>query len=285
MKKYIFLVFAAIAIFLISCNDCPLEENDDPSLDCKVREATITKFNPSLVERTAQAADGTDSTYYVPVPEYSIHTLEFPMSQSSSGALPNDERFEDKEEIVIARVPFADKSPYYAAILDIYPLNNIIRGDILVKNVADDLNSATIRVAGSLNKINDVFQSENADDFCDFIDQITNEDVEDLRDGASLYGRDLDVASRGTYVPNDVVVVDENLNIVSDNPPALSQEDINSVIGIAHDAAYDISVAPGDVFFYEAVNGRDLIFVIVDISEGRFDPQKKRVSIMFNLID
>lgn len=285
MKKYIIFLLAAFSIAFISCDDCPLEKNDDPSLDCQVREATITKFNPSLEERTAQAADGTDSTYYSPVPEYSIHALEFPMSQASSGSLPNDERFEDKEEIIVASVPFADKSPYFAAILDTYPLNNILIGDIIVKNVDDDLTSAKIRVAGKINSINDLFLSENADDFCDFIDGVSSDELDDLRDGASKYGKDLPSSSQGTYDANDVVVVDENLNIVTDNPPAIAQEDINSVLNIARDAAYDINVSPGDVFYYEATNGRDLIFVVVDISEGRFEPNKKRVTIMFNLID
>lgn len=285
MKKYILIISSIMLLFFMGCDDCPLDEEDNPQLNCQVREVTITEFNPRLEVRTIQLPDGSDSTYFVPVGEYSIHTFEFPIDQSNSGSLPNDQRYEDNEEIVVAKVPFSDGSPYYAAILDVYPLNSNMIGDIMVVNVAEDLSYANIRVNGYLENINDRFESENADDFCDFIDAIGSENVDDLRESASQYGEEVPGASQGDFTNAPIDVVDQNGRIITENPPVVSQEDANEVRALAEGKAFDIRVTPGDVFFYQARNSRSFIFVVADIKEGTFAPHKKRVTIMFNLLD
>ncbi|MCO5251752.1 MAG: hypothetical protein M9949_10080 [Candidatus Kapabacteria bacterium] len=272
-------ISASIGILLIfmanSCCECPLEPYDAPII-CKVREVTITEFNPGINQ--------IDDTTFVPVPEYSIHTYQFPSSDLNSGILPNDERFADSEVIALATEPFED-SPYSAVILDTYPINKDLKGDMMVVS-ADPVNlRALLRFKGSLQRINPKFLSENANEFCDYIEnnetQI-NAALADLKE----YGKGLVGSEFISYNSTNIDVIDANGRIVTnqDGVPFPSQNMIDKLLNSISEEAVNILVEIGDVFVYKAIDGKFFVFVIADVSQGTFEPRKRRVTIMFNRI-
>jgi hypothetical protein len=272
-------ISASIGILLIfmanSCCDCPLEPYDAPII-CKVREATITEFNPGINQ--------IDDTTFVPVPEYSIHTYQFPSSDSHSGLLPNDERFADSEVIALAAESIEGTS-YFAAILDKYPINKELKGDMMVVS-ADPVNlRALLRFKGSLQRINPKFLSENANEFCDYIENNKTQINSALTD-LKVYGKGLAGSQFISYNSTNIEVIDANGRIVTnqDGVPFPSQNIIDKLLSSISEEAVNILVEIGDVFVYRAIDGKFFVFVIADVSQGTFEPRKRRVTIMFNRI-
>jgi hypothetical protein len=277
------VIFAFSMVLLISCSDCPITQS---KVDvCEVREGTITQFNPGLTIQYIQNGTKTD-TVLVPVPEYSIHTFEFPADRTSSGNLPNDMRFEKNDKISIIDETFSFLGvTYKAVVFDKFPANNIMQGDILVDSIFyNPPNSyAYIRVAGYITSMPTPFMSEDADQFCrNYMPLYKESDYNSFRSRISLYGKTLANASSPVYSASDVKVVDNNNNVISGVNP--DNTIINSLLGRLSSNAVHILVKPGEVYFYRARNGKEFAVVIADIKQGTFVPNKKSFKIFFTMV-
>lgn len=265
---------------ITSCGDCPINEQP-PVFSCNVREGTISEFNPRLIPRQVG-----DSIYLEPVPKYSIHTYEFPSSNSSSGNLPNDERYIDNERIpIIPAIQFFGISEYYAAIVDYFPANSTMIGDVMVVNVEVDAfnpmqSTADIKVFGSIARFPDNFYSENSDEFCAFISSYSQEELNNLRIGAQLYGAFLPNATNINYTDDNFVVLNKNGTIVPGMTVPL--EERQQLLANLGGASVTLRVSIGEVYFYRARNGQQFVFVVADIRPGTQPPNKNRVTLMFN---
>lgn len=291
MKKIFLILLAFLSPILFnSCSDCPLVESK-PIVFCSPREATVTLFNPDVTAITIKASDGvTDSTYYEPVKEYSIHSYQFPNDDSNSGITPNDERFNNKTVITLAQEAFAfNNKVYYVAILDRVPANEDIKGDFIITKV-DTLSNpmtASIRFYGFLAKTTLSFTKENANDFCNDIiksPSLSTPQLTQLRLNKIRFGDSTDF---GKFTAADVKVVDASGNLVSD-PLVIAAIPTTSVTKLLTSTSkkiiHDVIVKPGDVYYYQARNGREFVFAITDIRVGTFEPRKRRITIMFNSI-
>lgn len=280
-KLYIYLFLFGI-FFVSSCSDCPIAEQP-PVFVCNVREGTITEFNPRLIKWEISP----DSIYYEPVSKYSIHSFEFPMNSSSSGNLPNDERYENTEKIPItAPIPFSNGDDYYAALVDYYPLNSTMIGDVMVVySYIDGGNpfnsSAELKFYGSLSRFPDDFFSENSDEFCEYISSYSEEELSEIRVNANRYGAYLPNSREITY-DADSFYVAVNENGVINEFKAVSQEDKRTLQEEANGKSILVRVKIGEVYFYRARNGGQFVFVVADIRPGTQPPNKNRVTLMFN---
>ncbi|ROL58156.1 hypothetical protein D9V84_00025 [Bacteroidetes/Chlorobi group bacterium Naka2016] len=275
-------LFLAFLLLIQSC-DCPLQEANVYS-ECQVREATITKFNPNGTLQQVTNPDGTSTLVFVPDSLYSIHTFLFPFNKDMSGSLVNDERFAKSSTIPIVKIPFSDSRPYYLAIFDNYPQNNDLNGDILLYDVANDLSSAAIRVAGEIVRINQTFNSENSTEFCDVVNRLTRDTalIRNLKSRLSQFGRNLPNAVVINYNQGNIVVLDTGNNIVVGVTP--TQNDINYVLEITANKSVNLIVRVGEMYLYRARNGKYFIFAVTDIREGTLPPFKRRLTIMFSEI-
>jgi hypothetical protein len=270
----------AIIVLIQACADCPVTQS--PQNECNVRDATITLFNPRLIKL--------NDTTLVPVPEYSIQTFQFPGDNSSSGSLPNDERFEKAQQIVVARQSFKgpNNEDLFAVIYDVYPLNSEIAGDIMVDSVTIDESSATgstawLRFYGTLGRFPKDFNSEDANAFCEtYLKSFTSSDLDNIRKNSSQYGKSLPNSRMQTYSAVDIVVLDsKDKPVTGVTVPADVQVKLLSSVS---STAVDIIVRPGEVYLYKARNGSEFAVVIADIRRGTFPPYIKRVSIKFSKI-
>lgn len=286
IKLFVICLFSLFLVFSLlfqSC-ECPLQELNTYS-NCQVREATITKFNPGGTLQNVTNPDGTSSLVFLPDSLYSIHTFLFPFDRNMSGALLNDERFAKSSTIPIVKIPFSDKRPYYLAIVDNYPQNNMLNGDILLFDVANDFSFAQIRVAGEIAQINLTFNSENSERFCNLVNTLTRDTAEmrRLKSSLSLYGRDLPNKIELNYNRGDVIVLDTGNNpVVGVDPP---QKDIDYILELTQKRSINIIVRIGEVYLYRARNGKYFIFAITDIRQGTLTPFKRRLTIMFSEVN
>lgn len=280
----VLLIFALYSSFIIlnSC-ECPLQETDIYQ-KCQVREATITRFSPtgSLVQVTNP--DGTKQIVFQPDSLYSIHTFLFPFDKNLSGALVNDERFSKSSSIPIVKRPFSDKRPYFLAIFDNYPPNNDLNGDILLYSVADNFQSAEIRVAGDIVLTALTFNSENSQEFCELVDNLTKDTarIRSLKSSLSQFGINLLNSRVIDYNQSNLVVLDTGNQVVTGVTPP--QNDIDEALKLVKNRAVNITVKLGEVYLYRAINGKYFIFAITDIREGTLSPYKRRLTIMFSEI-
>ncbi|MCX7908743.1 MAG: ribosome-inactivating family protein [Ignavibacteria bacterium] len=272
-----------LIIFIQSC-ECPLQEANVYS-NCQVREATITKFNPNGSLQQIQNPDGTSSLVFVPDPLYSIHTFLFPFDQSMSGTLVNDERFSKSSTITIVKIPFSDLRPYFLAILDNFPQNNDINGDILLYNVANDFSYAEIRVFGEITRVNRNFNSENSTEFCKLVNDLTRDtaEIRNLKRSLSKFGQNLPNSIILNYNQANLVVLDTGNNVVTGITPL--QKDIDYVLNLTSNKSVNLVVRVGDVYLYRAKNGKYFIFAVTDIRQGTLSPNKRRLTIMFSEIN
>ena len=279
IKKFGKSLIAAMLIlpFALSscCEECVI--CDDPNIPCAVREATITKFDPRLELIN-------DSTL-VPVSEYSIHTFQFPSDNSSTGSFPNDNRYNNTDNIIIARETFqSGGSSYYAVLYDMYPLNKSILGDIMIIDIDSANGTADLRFRGKLSMFPDIFPSENAEEFCTNFIQSYEDDPEALsnvKEAVSDYGQALPNASSVVSSGNMQVVNSQDQPVDGVTIPADVQAKLQAQ---AQTGSVNIRVQPGDVYYYKAANGQGFVIVIADIRQGTFEPRKKRVTIMFSAI-
>lgn len=232
-KNIIFLSIILTSIIINSCCEC-LEEGEETKPFCSPREATVTKFDPTLIQTVLQDENGNDSIVYYPTDAYNIHAFEFPISKSSSGSLPIDnqryssEAGRDRVAIAQSALPtnIFNTYPVYLAVLNDLPANSDIIGDFIISDVdlTDPNNpSAYIRFKGWLEFVQDNELSESSQDFCDFYE--TNFEKDNYDDDLKQYGEGV-VDNSGTSRS----VISNNSNIVSliDGRGNILIEDINN---------------------------------------------------------
>lgn len=280
MKIKFILSLLAISVIVGSCcGDCPLNPTKDLKLECQVRSATINEFNPGLQRQ---------DTVLVPVPEYSIASFQFPADKNNSGFLPNDERFTGDSVIAVRELQYSSNPNLFIAVYDTYPSNDNIAGDFLVSAVNLAGNTAELRFRGYLQRFNQTFKSEDATKYCQFLQNNTDALKQALAD-VKLYGNGVSGSrDASSYTVKDIVIYDGKGNKYALGDPNVvqpSQTYIDQLLADSQNSGIAVTVQPGDVFVYRAVNGKSFAFVVVDINQGTFEPRKKRVSIMFNSLD
>lgn len=277
-RKIIFL--ALIALLVNSCCDCPLKESSI-NIKCFVREASITDFDPTRIFNPSDSA-------YIPSQTYSIHTFLFPNDLKSSGSLPNDERFKTLNSLSILKIPFSDKRPYYLILFDNLPLNSDQNGDILVDSVYIDNsnflnNFAFLRIKGSIERLDQKFFNDGAQEFCDYVAQNEKEIVQKSFD-LKQYGKGVVGSTQlRSFSVNDIKIFNSANQEVTEVIP--SSEDIDKLLNLLSNDGIDLAVQMGDVFIYQSINKKKFAFAIVNISQGQLEPYKKRVTIMFTQIN
>jgi hypothetical protein len=232
----ILLLFIAVGC----CNeDCPCSNEQISEFVCAPREGTITQFNANLEPDPEIILEPAIEIFYEPVPGYSIHSFEFPFNASSSGNLPNDERFSANRGISfipVVQLPISDfdiEGDFYYAIVSDKPANHQITGDMIVDSIyiqAGQIPYALVRFkgrfAGVSERINPnpdappQFLSESSRDMCEYMQENINAgniNVIELRDRMSLYG---ELALRGDG--SDLATVGDYRLDESENPVVLN---------------------------------------------------------------
>ncbi len=281
MKRYIIPIVFLFSFFLYSCGDCDLVTADYP---CRVREATITKFDPRLIQAN-------DSTVY-PVPTYSIHTFQFPSTNSSSGVLTNDTRFDqenylDQYIVIDETSAMAGVREVRLQLVDYYPVNEDITGDVMLIDI-DTVGEtgAYLRFYGSLARFPEDFYSEDAYKFCDeYLKNYREEDEDyaEISSQASRYGGGLENADAMSYNEDNLVVLDDDGEDITKTHLSLIDQSVkDGLLNSSKANAADLHVFPGEVYYYKARNGKEFAIVIVDINRGAFEPNIKRLTLKFS---
>ncbi len=288
-NKLIFLISLIFSILLAACNDCPLE-NANPVTICQTRIVTIEQFNSNFTIVT-DPNSGQEQT--ILDPDYNIGTYEFPINANSSGSFPNDNRFVNKVQIPIFSLPFVvDNQIYYAGIVDNYPINGELPGDILVRDVDAAAQRATLRMFGSIDQIDQNYLNEDAQAFCNYVNSILPTIVQSFANynASNRFGQNQPGASIVRFDAASVVVIDQNGRIVGTvgapnvpTPPANIINDLRSQA--ASRIAVDLTVVPGNVYTYIAKNGKRFVFFVSEIRQTNVPPNRKRVTIMFYPLD
>lgn len=275
MKNKLNIVFILIISILFASCDCPIcFDGPDTESKCKVREVTITQFNPKL--------EKLNDTTLVPSAEYSIHSFLFPDDDNSTGSLPNDNRFEKSELIPLGRATYNDGTQDLEAILySSYPQNENMIGDILIVSADSSCNTVTFRARGEIYRLPNNFVSTDAKKFCtEYMENNMNE-IYNAIPLLDQYGKKQQYAKDESFSIWNFKVYDQNNNEVQTTPPVYL---MNSLIDEATGKSTNLNVLIGYVFLYRAINGRLFVFAISDITKGKTAPYKNRVTLLFSPI-
>ncbi|MEY3387194.1 MAG: hypothetical protein RIR53_2005 [Bacteroidota bacterium] len=280
MRTVLFYVMqASLGLLLVSC--CCFEPIPvDPQSTPIVREATIAEFNSQF--------NGTS-----PAPSFNIATFKFPASTSSSGDLPNDERFLGGPwSFSQSNYPLRGLTTNYTFRS---PSNSLLAGDIIVDTImisaADTV--AMIRVRGSLHRLppNSALRTDDAQVVVAEIERFYATATPDpgksicatLDDQAIEYGTDT-MSAQTDYT---IVVTDNGqptalsfpTNWPTDskgNPLPPIKQPLTGDIGY-----YTLAMRTGDWFYYRAINGMSFIVVVTNIQRGTMPPFIQRMTIKF----
>jgi len=101
-----------------------------------------------------------------------------------------------------------------------------------------------------------------------------------------LYGKGLPGSTSTSYNNSNIDILDANNRIITPQVGLsdIPQEVISKLLEIVNNNNVNLFVEIGDVFVYESIDNHRFVFTIADVRRGTFDPQKRRVSIMFNRI-
>jgi len=250
----------------LSCT-CP-ELTPDPLADVRVREATITQFDPRW-----------DNVQNAPAPTYSVHTFLFPSTPASSGSLPNDDRVAFGQTLVLQELPFlVNGQPYTAQAVTTRPPNWAMQGDWMVVEVDPTANppQAWIRVAGRLAPLPDPLLSASAEDFVAYLRTHLGQ-LNAAAQAALPFGSGLPNSRQTTDVT--VRVRDASGNDVTNTVPV--PPDILQALGTWLRPAVDVRVQMGEVYYYRSKVGAEFAVLIEDIRPGTLAPNLNRVTIKF----
>jgi hypothetical protein len=255
------------ALLWASCS-CP-ELEPDPIAEERVREATITQFDPRW-----------DATQNAPVPTYSIHTFLFPSTPGSSGSLPNDDRVGFGQLLILDEATFnVGGALYRAQVFTNRPPNSVMQGDWMLVEVDVGANPPTawIRVAGRLGgPLPQPLLSASAEALLAYVRQNLGE-IRQAAQAATPYGRGLPTVR----TVNDALlrVLDASGADVTGSvavPPELLQR-FAAVLA----PAVDVQVRLGEVYYYQARSGAEFVVLIEDIRPGTLPPNLNRMTIKF----
>lgn len=201
-------------------------------------------------------------------------------------------------------------------------VGDILVEDIdLQSNPADPL--ASLKFAGSLYRISQrAMPSESSREFCEYLEDNNLSDegrvMNEYRPNLSEYGEAYGITNNFNYNEDDLVILNQNNQVVAawngatwdfrseiingtqyyflnENTRDNLINDFNAIdrekaveelqAMLADKSDVTVEVGLGDIFFYRAVNGRDFIMTIINISQKQLgNAYKKRISIMFNEI-
>ncbi len=266
-----FLLPVTAAIVIASCG-CPTLEPINIR-DHRVREATITRFDPTWNVQTNE-----------PTPEYSIHNFLFPNDVTSSGTLPNDLRVAGGKSALLTSETFTAPDPGNAGAEGLFtvefytrnPGNDGLVGDIVVIGLNTTVVPAVarIRVFGSLALFTDPLLSGSATDFVQYIESHDPE-IPIVAGSATPGGRSLAIS---TTVIDSIRVVDaQGRDVTGQVPPPQSLIDRANL----EFTAFEVDVRPGDVYYYRARNGVEFAVLIEDIFRASLPPNLRRMTIKF----
>lgn len=270
MIRLLQIVLVATMTLLVASCGCPLLEPANLT-DRRVREATITQFNPGWNRVTNQ-----------PVPAFSIHNFLFPNTIESSGTLPNDLRVTDGKDAFVGSTTFIGTTPpdtlnYTAEFYTSTPSNGQLIGDVLVVSVDTTVipHKARLRFFGALARFGDKLFSGGASDFTDFL-EAHQPDFDNLAASATAGGSGL--AGGGSSVIDSVRVLDPSGKNVSATVavPAADRAAFDN-----NNAATDVLVCVGEVYYYKARNGVEFGLLIEDVFRSSLPPNQRRVTIKF----
>ncbi len=280
--KSLLIIISAFALFAQSCGDCDLVGTTYP---CRVREGTVPLFEPSLVKDS----EGNITM----VPRYNNQTFLFPIDNSSSGTLTNDNRYEATNELsqflVIDQRTWTDpitNEILRAQLVNKFPPNPLMVGDAMVTSVATDHTYALIRFYGYVAKFPTPFYFEDAYRFCN--DYLKNHkdngdpEFKIIASQASQYG--VNIRYPGTPpTENQIRVLNSsNEDVTSLYLGAVPQNIINEFNQNAKANGVDVQVSVGDVLYYRARNGKEFAVIVSNIFQGSLDPRIQRVTVRFS---
>lgn len=282
MKKFLkdiwFAGMIGVAAVLSSCG-CP-EFNTEPNPDPSVREATITEFNPNFTTPTGVGGD----TISVPVPQYSVHTFQFPNNIASSGSLPNDNRLSGGRKLVLGEQDtIIDNERYTVQLVSNIPTNESLIGDILVSQVTNVTGApgdrrARLRIYGSMGQYSDDLNSASAGDFATYLRRTdVKGETEDFGTGQGVRRYGTTNAVKLDMSDIRVVRASDSINTVDPRLQGIADRLLNMNIA----SIYEIEVKIGEVYYYRARNGIEFGVLIEDIRQGSIAPNLNRVTIKF----
>lgn len=275
-----------------SCNECPLEEAP-PFYLCESRIVTLERFNPNY---TITPGPTPQEPIVTLDPDYNISMFEFPFNKKSSGSFPNDYRFKNNAQIPVVNTPFmVGDQKYYLAIMDTYPTNSELIGDILVKdvNLTPPNIYSDIRVFGSITRVfTNAVINENAQDFCDFV---TNQSAifEDAFKNMTLlnrYGLNQPNVTINDHSATPTVILNDKFEILGTLGAVGLPEPLANIVDLFNQRklelpTFDLRVRTGDVYAYIARNGRRIVFQVTEMRQSTIAPFRRRMSIMFFNVD
>lgn len=293
MKIRLLILLSAIALFCVSCSDdCVILTNNNMADKCNTRIVSIEKFNAHFTVITG--LNGKKETKLDS--NYNIGMFKFPLSEAYSGSFPNDVNFESSETTTIAKLFFNNNS-HYVTVEDVFPSNNDMPGDILVKDVnvnpADQIPRALLRINGYIVPLNLELHTEDAQQFCDYIKANISVIVNGLTNleqtESNLYGLNLvdkvvtDYSQAEFRIYNKDNVLLGNINTVDIPLPPIDvltklQELAKGKSGV------DFPVREGEFFGFITNTGKKFVFLVSEIRKSPIYPYRERVSIMFHEI-
>jgi len=283
MKKTNFILVLIFSIILNSCSECPVKQSD-PIFLCETRIVTMEKFNPNF--QIIQGQTVLDS-------DYNISIYRFPDNSLSSGSFPNDSRFDGKFVIPLFSIPFTiDNQLYFANIMDTYPTNSQLSGDILVRDIDTNSKQAFLRIYGSISLFDKGILTESSQDFCNYVEANQNNIKNSFNNYTSLnkYGENQPNAIKSNF-SNLPIIITNNLgeiigSVGSPGVPTVTNEIITKLqLESAKIYAIDLVVRPGDVYTYIAANGKRFVILFTEIRQSNIYPYRKRVSMMLYPLD
>ncbi|MES2767454.1 MAG: hypothetical protein V4642_16380 [Bacteroidota bacterium] len=274
MKKFLKEIqfLGILGAVLISSCGCP-EFNTEPNPDPRVREATITEFNPNF-ETIAP------DTVATPVPQYSVHTFQFPNDVSSSGSLPNDNRVTGGKTVVLAqRDTIIEGNRYSVQLVSNVPTNSSLIGDMLISQVLNvtgtpAARSAKIRFFGGSRKYTSSLNSASAGEFANYLRRADVKAETDAFGGGGL--------SKGTetkLTTNDIQILNADGTVTNFEPKF--QQTADELLALPVATVFELEVRIGEVYYYRARNGVEFGVLIEDIRQGSITPNLNRVTIKF----
>ncbi len=294
MKKIYLLLLTAIVIIGFQSCSCPVEETD-PVFLCETRIVTMERFNPNFTV-TIDPINGEKITDLDPT--YNISMFQFPDNSSSSGSSPNDSRFEGSKQLVISKEAFSyNGENYFAAIMDGYPSNELLAGDILIADVDLSVSgpAADFRIYGYIDMIDQNYANEDAQAFCDYVKLNMNDIISSansLREnnGDNLYkwGENQTGATKSSYNNSSIVILDRNMNLLGslgDIGMPVPDESVLNKLKSSSEGYVNLRVVPGNVYTYLAKNGKRFVFFVSEIRAASISPFRQRVSMMFYPLD
>ncbi len=330
MKKIIVFSIAALAFFAFHSCDCPCD-NEQKTVEfiCSPYDATVGLFNPeaTVVDSVFDGDGHRTGTVYKPVNEYCVQSFKFPSDLNKTGDLVNEKTYNSEEGInyfVIDKIPlsaFGINLPYYAALIDKFPPNDKLKGDLLIDSLDVNSRRAFVRARGSITRVNvPPFLSEGSADFCDFIEAnglaLKNAQL-NMRAELLAFGGDAKNLIPGAkYVSYSSLVSAARIRIVNSRNQTLGVFDSQGNFSVNPNVVFSpeakkklseqnwdfpkiafalsaktqnkgyvsISFRAGDVFLYRAANMMDFVIAVVNVDErdAPLKAAKKRLSIIFN---